>query len=114
MVTQESGGRIALVGDSFTFGEEVRYEETWAYFLSQYLEGEHQVLNYGIPGYGLDQAYLRYLRDVRPLHADIVVLGVISHDIERTMTVYTSSVFLSGGSPLPNRGSHLIRMNWSF
>lgn len=99
MVTQESGCRIALVGDSFTFGEEVRYEETWAYFLSQYLEGEHQVLNYGVPGYGLDQAYLRYLRDVRPLHADIVVLGVISHDIERTMTVYNFISFPEWGFP---------------
>lgn len=88
MLTQESRGRIALIGDSFTFGEEVKYEETWGYFLQQYLGGEYQVLNYGVPGYGLDQVYLRYLRDVRPLHPDIVVVGLISHDIERTMTVY--------------------------
>lgn len=88
MFTQASRGRIALIGDSFTFGEEVKFEETWGYFLQQYVGGERQVLNYGVPGYGLDQAYLRYLRDVRPLHPDIMVIGLISHDIERTMTVY--------------------------
>lgn len=88
MLTHESRGRIALIGDSFTFGEEVKYEETWGYFLQQYFEGGRQVLNYGVPGYGLDQVYLRYLRDVRPLHPDIIVIGLISHDIERTMTVY--------------------------
>ncbi|MCS6305635.1 MAG: SGNH/GDSL hydrolase family protein [Nitrospira sp.] len=88
MLTQEAKGRIALIGDSFTFGEEVKFEETWGYFLQQYVGGERQVLNYGVPGYGLDQAYLRYLRDVRPLHPDIMVIGLISHDIERTMTVY--------------------------
>lgn len=88
MLTQESRGRIALIGDSFTFGEEVKYEETWGYFLQQYVEGERQVLNYGVPGYGLDQVYLRYHRDVRPLHPDVIVIGLISHDIERTMTVY--------------------------
>ncbi|MDC8447043.1 MAG: SGNH/GDSL hydrolase family protein [Nitrospira sp.] len=88
MLTQKSKGRIVLIGDSFTFGEEVKFEETWGYFLQQYVGGERQVLNYGVPGYGLDQAYLRYLRDVRPLHPDIMVIGLISHDIERTMTVY--------------------------
>lgn len=88
MLTQESRGRIALIGDSFTFGEEVKFEETWGSFLQQYVGAERQVLNFGVPGYGLDQAYLRYLRDVRPWHPDIMVIGLISHDIERSMTVY--------------------------
>jgi hypothetical protein len=99
MLTQKSRDRIALIGDSFTFGEEVKYEETWGYSLQQHLGIERQVLNYGVPGYGLDQAYLRYLRDVRPLHADIVVIGLISHDIERTMTVYNFISFPEWGFP---------------
>jgi hypothetical protein len=80
--------RIALVGDSFTFGEDVRYEETWGYFLEQALGSEFQVLNFGVPGYGVDQAYLRHEKDARIWNPNIVIFGLISHDVVRTMYVY--------------------------
>jgi lysophospholipase L1-like esterase len=56
--------RIAVVGDSFTFGLEVRYEDTWPYQLERALGPEFRVLNLGVDGYGVDQAFLRYRRDV--------------------------------------------------
>ena len=80
--------RIALVGNSFTFGEDVRYDETWGYFLEQALGSEFQVLNFGVPGYGVDQAYLRHEKDVRRWNPKIVIFGFISHDVVRTMYVY--------------------------
>ena len=82
--------RIALVGDSYTFGEDVVYENTWGHFLEKALGPEFEVLNFGVPGYGLDQAYLRYEKDVQEWKPKIVILSFIAHDIERTMTVYTS------------------------
>jgi hypothetical protein len=82
--------RIALVGDSFTFGEDVPYEDSWGHLLEKILGPEFEVLNFGVPGYGVDQAYLRYEKDVRRWKPKIVILGFIAHDIERTMTVYTS------------------------
>jgi hypothetical protein len=45
-------------------------------------------LNFGVPGYGVDQAYLRYEKDVRQWKPDVVIFGFISHDVFRTMTVY--------------------------
>jgi len=69
--------RIALIGDSFTFSDEASYEESWSYKLERKLRPQVQVLNFGVSGYGIDQAYLRYKRDVRPWHPDIVVLGYI-------------------------------------
>jgi len=48
------------VGDSFTFGQEVTYEESWGYLLEKALGSEFQVLNFGVAMYGVDQAYLRY------------------------------------------------------
>jgi hypothetical protein len=81
--------RIALVGDSYTFGEDVVYEDTWAYRLEKTLGTEYEVLNFGVPGYGLDQAYLRYEKDVREWKPKVVILSFIDHDIERSMTVYT-------------------------
>ena len=49
--------RVALVGDSFTFGLEVSYEQSWGARLEQALGGDVQVLNFGVDGYGVDQAY---------------------------------------------------------
>ena len=80
--------RIALVGDSFTFGEEVRYEDSWGYHLEQALGPEFQVLNFGVGGYGVGQAYLRYEKDVRTWNPKIVIFSLISHDVKRTTWVY--------------------------
>ena len=86
-----TGGRttIALTGDSFTFGQDVKYEETWGYFLGKTLGSEFQVLNFGVSGYGLDQMFLRYERDIRRWKPRIVILGFISDDTERSVHVYS-------------------------
>ncbi|MFY4728277.1 SGNH/GDSL hydrolase family protein [Nitrospira sp. BLG_2] len=80
--------RIALVGDSFTFGEEVEYEDTWGYRLEKDLGPDVEVLDFGVPGYSVGQAYLRYGKDVRDWHPKIVIFGLISHDINRSLWVY--------------------------
>jgi hypothetical protein len=80
--------RIALVGDSHTFSADVKYEDSWGYHLERVLGPEFQVLNFGVSGYGVDQAFLRYYRDVRPWEPDLVIFGVAPHDLVRTMTVY--------------------------
>jgi hypothetical protein len=80
--------RIALVGDSYTFASDVNYEDSWGAQLEQQLGSETQVLNFGVPGYGIDQSYLRYERDVRSWHPDVVVLALISHDLLRSTMVY--------------------------
>jgi len=79
---------IALIGDSFTFGNEVSYEETWGYQLNQMLGNEFRVLNFGVGGYGLDQALVRYENDVRERRPNVVIFSFISHDLFRTMWVY--------------------------
>jgi len=93
--------RIAIVGDSFTFGLEVRYEETWGHQLEVALGHDYQVLNFGVDGYGVDQAYLRYERDVLPWKPDIVILGLINDDVRRTMGVYGFLTFPGAEIPFP-------------
>jgi hypothetical protein len=85
--TRSTRPRIALVGDSYTFAEEVSYDETWGSQLERQL-GNAEVLNFGVPGYGVDQAYLRYEEQVRTFSPDVVVFSFISHDLLRSMTVY--------------------------
>jgi hypothetical protein len=81
--------RIATIGDSFTFGLEVPFEASWPNRLEQQLGLTVQVLNFGVAAYGVDQAYLRYLRDVRPWHPNVVVLGLIQPDLFRSLAVYS-------------------------
>jgi hypothetical protein len=93
--------RVALVGDSFTFGLEVPYDQTWANQLEVALGPGAQVLNFGVDGYGIDQAFLRYQRDVLPWRPRIVILGVIDDDLRRTMCVYGFLCFPASEIPFP-------------
>jgi lysophospholipase L1-like esterase len=68
--------RIEVFGDSFAYGAEVGDAETFAARLEQ--EGDHlEVLNFGVPGYGLDQVYLRFQDDGRRYGPDIVIINLM-------------------------------------
>ncbi len=93
--------RVALVGDSYTFAEEVSFGDSWGHQLEKLLGRDFQVLNFGVMGYGVGQAYLRYLEDVRGWKPDIVIFGFIDHDLIRTMGVYSFLTFSQSTTPFP-------------
>jgi hypothetical protein len=88
LADQAHRARVALIGDSNAFSFEVPFEESWGHHLQQILGEDVQVLNFGVDGYGIDQIYLRYLRDVRPWNPSVVLVGFIGHDLKRTLAVY--------------------------
>jgi hypothetical protein len=57
------------------------------------------VLNFGVGGYGLDQAYLRYLQDGVRYRPRIVLIGFMSEDILRSVSVFRP--YYVGGTGLP-------------
>ena len=73
---------VSLYGDSFTWGEEVDNEHAWGNLLSKLLAC--RVANYGVGGYGTDQAYLRFHHNVRD-HAPIALLVHLSENITRNV-----------------------------
>ena len=93
--------RIAIIGDSYTFGLEVRYEDTWGHQLELALGPDFQVLNFGVDGYGIDQAYLRYQKHVISWRPDVIIFGFINDDFRRTMCVYGFLCFPGGEIPFP-------------
>lgn len=108
--------RIALVGDSFAFGLESNFAETWGNQLERALPPGTQVLNFGVDGYGLDQAYLRARRDALPWHPQTVILSVIDDDLRRAMCVYGFLCFPGFEMPFPKprlvlNGGHLEALN---
>jgi len=93
LIGERASRRIAILGDSFTFGLYVEYEQTWGHQLESLLGNGAQVLNFGVDGYGVDQAYLRYEKDATRWHPDVVILGAINDDLRRTMCVYAFLCF---------------------
>jgi hypothetical protein len=77
---------IALYGDSFTFGSEVSPALAWGNVLTERLGC--RVDNYGVPGYGTDQAYLYFKRQHQQAsdQAPVVILSHLSENIVRNIT----------------------------
>lgn len=91
--------RVAAFGDSFTHGDEVRNGETWA----AALEAGHpglEVVNFGVGGFGLDQAYLRYQHEGRRYHPAVVLIGFATENIYRHVNVYRPFYDTDTGRPL--------------
>lgn len=79
--------RILTFGNSFTFCDEVPAEDSFQVQLEA-LEPGLEVLNFGVSGYGTDQAWLRYQRLGRGLGAEIVCLGLMLENIGRNVNRY--------------------------
>ena len=80
---------ISSFGESFTFGDEVDDDETWQFVLSGLTSS--RVLNFGVGGYGMDQAYLKAKRKIEAgLRTPIVILGIQTTDIARSLNAYRS------------------------
>lgn len=76
--------RIAAIGDSFTFGDEVGDDDTFPAQLQRSLPST-EVLNFGVSGYGQDQMLLRMRRDALPFAPDIVLIGYVQIDNIRNL-----------------------------
>jgi hypothetical protein len=79
--------RILTFGDSFTFCDEVEAEASFQAQLEE-LDPSLEVLNFGVSGYGTDQAWLRYQRLGRGLGAEIVCLGLMLENVGRNVNRY--------------------------
>ena len=81
--------RIVVLGDSHTFGYGLSGKNAWPNVLEQDLSERKAepdtppvvVYNLGVPGYGVDQYYLRLREDGWRLNPSIVVLGFSPNDI---------------------------------
>jgi len=76
--------RIVVLGDSFTFGEEVGDDETYSHHLQALLPNS-EVLNLGVHGYAHDQMLLYLKEEGLKYHPDIVILGFMPDDMERNI-----------------------------
>jgi hypothetical protein len=88
--------RVAAFGDSFAFANEVRNQDAWA-IQAERMEPRVEVLNYGVGGYGSDQALLLYRNRSQDLAPQVVVLGFPEVDLPRNVNRYAR--FIHSYSP---------------
>jgi hypothetical protein len=79
--------RVAAFGDSFVYGNEVDTKDAWSSAVER-LHPNIELLNYGVGGYGDDQAYLRFAREGLTYHPRMVILGFTPDDLRRLTNVY--------------------------
>ena len=78
--------RIAIFGDSYAHGDEVNFSNTIGYYLERELQNNRvdaEVLNFAVSGYGMDQAYLRFLNIRDKYDPDIIIVGVQFENVKR-------------------------------
>ena len=79
--------RIAVFGNSFAYGSEVPNSKAWSKQVETIFP-KFEVLNYAVPGFGTDQAYLRYLREGQVLAPQFVIIGFAHVNLRRAVNVY--------------------------
>jgi hypothetical protein len=74
--------RLSAYGDSFTNCEEVDIDDCWTRRLERQLPGT-EVLNFGVPAYAPDQAWLRYTQEGPSWQPCGVLIGHMVENINR-------------------------------
>jgi hypothetical protein len=95
--------RIAALGDSFVFGFGVQDAETFPALLESG-DQNREVLNLGVPGYGIDQIYLSYRDIARRYHPDTVLIGIFPESFWRCTRSFADSGHVKPYFSLSSKG----------
>ena len=82
--------RIAMFGDSFTHGDDVPYEHSFGAVLERSLNDagiRAEVLNFGVGGYCVDQAMLRFKQQGAAFAPHLVVFGFQPENLKRNLNL---------------------------
>lgn len=91
--------RIAAFGPSFTHGDEVSDTATWPAQMEQ-VRPNLEVMNWGVGGYGTDQAFLRYTTQGQAYQPDIVLIGFEEDNTQRNVNRFRPFFHPATGIPL--------------
>jgi hypothetical protein len=76
--------RLLILGDSFTFGDEVGDTETYSSYLQDMIPTA-EIINMGVHGYGHDQMLILLKEEGVKYKPDIVILGFMTLDMPRNV-----------------------------
>ena len=102
--------RVSLFGDSFIHGHDVELRGSLAPQLETALAARGiaaQALNFGVGGYGIDQAYLRYSREGARFDTDLIVEGLQFENVARHLMVFRLIAYPQSKIPFSKPRFHL-------
>jgi hypothetical protein len=113
--------RILILGDSFTFGDDVSDDETYSSYLQAMLP-DTEIINMGVHGYGHDQMLILFKEEGVKYQPDIVILGFLPLDMSRNLLnfrdfakprfVLERGELKLTGTPVP-RPEDILRWDWT-
>jgi len=113
--------RILILGDSFTFGDEVSDDETYPYYLQKMIPTA-EIINMGVHGYGHDQMLILLKEEGIKYQPDIVILGFMQIDMHRNLLqfrdyakprfILDNDKLTIAGSPVP-RPEDILNGDWA-
>jgi len=90
---------MEMYGDSFTWGDQVNKEYAWPTKVGELIKC--RVLNFGVSGYGSDQALMRYQGNT--IYSEMVILNHLSENIIRNVNQFRNLIFPSKAITLKPR-----------
>jgi hypothetical protein len=94
--------RVSMFGDSFVAGFDADMPDSLAVQVEGMLKAhglDAEVLNFGVGGFGFDQAYLYYNRDGSRFDTSVVVQGLQMENVGRDVTLFRIVAFPGTGIP---------------
>lgn len=85
---------VSLYGDSFTYAFNVSHEHAWGNLLARRVG--RRVHNFGVGGYGTDQALLRFERNLKD-DAPVALIGHVSENILRNLNQFRDLLYPGKG-----------------
>jgi len=79
--------KIALIGDSYTFGAGSDFSQTFGELL-QSKTSNRVAFNFAMPGFGIDQVWMSLRHQALDFKPDLVVAGIVDADFERSLIPY--------------------------
>ena len=94
--------RVSMFGDSFIAGFDADMPDSLAVQVEGMLKArglDAEVLNFGVGGFGFDQAYLYYNRDGARFDTSVIVQGLQMENVGRDVTLFRIVAFPGTGIP---------------
>ena len=82
--------KIALVGDSYTWGFGADFLQTFGALLQSKVSSR-VVYNFAMPGFGIDQVWMSARHQALSFKPDLVVAGIVDADFERSLMPYRAA-----------------------
>jgi hypothetical protein len=91
--------RISVFGPSFAHADDVTLHDSWPYLL-EHSQPNLEVMNWGVGGYGTDQAFLRYVTQGAAYQPHVVLIAYEEDNLRRNVNRYRPFVHAQTGLPL--------------